>query len=115
MAEEEVAGVLGAVPAHLRDAAQEVTLVYEGQPSASLVQDGVEADTLGLFVGDAFAEAGQTSCPLPPEIILFVENLWDAAEQTEENFREEIRKTYLHELGHYLGLDEDELTERGLE
>ena len=26
-----------------------------------------------------------------------------------------ITKTYLHELGHYLGLDEDDLTERGLD
>jgi predicted Zn-dependent protease with MMP-like domain len=30
-------------------------------------------------------------------------------------FRNEIRITYLHELGHYLGLDEDDLFERGLE
>ena len=26
-------------------------------------------------------------------------------------FREEVRKTYLHELGHYLGLDEDDLVD----
>ena len=30
-------------------------------------------------------------------------------------FREEVRLTYLHELGHYLGWDEDELTARGLD
>ena len=33
----------------------------------------------------------------------------------EEFFRDEVHTTYLHELGHYLGLDEDDLTERGLE
>jgi predicted Zn-dependent protease with MMP-like domain len=26
-----------------------------------------------------------------------------------------VRLTYLHELGHYLGWDEDEIAERGLE
>ena len=52
---------------------------------------------------------------LPPQIILFLENLWDFAEGDEEIFRDEVHTTFLHELGHYLGLDEDELTERGLE
>ncbi len=33
----------------------------------------------------------------------------------EQVYRAEVRTTYLHELGHYLGLDEDELTQRGLE
>jgi predicted Zn-dependent protease with MMP-like domain len=44
-----------------------------------------------------------------------LENLRDFAEGDEVIFREEVRTTFLHELGHYLGLDEDELTERGLE
>ena len=36
-------------------------------------------------------------------------------EEDEEIFREEVHTTYLHELGHYLGLDEDDLFDRGLE
>ena len=52
---------------------------------------------------------------MPPQIILFLENLWDFAEGDESVFREEVATTLLHELGHYLGLDEDELTDRGLE
>ena len=115
MAEEEVARVLREVPAHLREAAQAVTLIYEAQPSRELINEGIEEDTLGLFVGDPFAEAAQSASPLPPEIILYLENLWDAGDEDEEIFRDEARATYLHELGHYLGLDEDELTERGLE
>ncbi len=53
--------------------------------------------------------------PLPPQIILFLENLWDLAEADQEIFRDEVHTTYLHELGHYLGLDEDDLFDRGLE
>jgi len=53
--------------------------------------------------------------PLPAQIILFLENLWDFAEEDEEFFREEVRTTYLHELGHYLGLNEIDLEERGLD
>ena len=53
--------------------------------------------------------------PLPPQIILFLENLWDFSESDEEIFLDEVHTTLLHELGHYLGLGEDDLEERGLE
>jgi len=36
-------------------------------------------------------------------------------EAEEDAYREEVRITFLHELGHYLGLDEGDLSERGLE
>jgi len=32
-----------------------------------------------------------------------------------EDFAEQVRITYLHELGHHIGMDEDDLEERGLE
>jgi predicted Zn-dependent protease with MMP-like domain len=32
---------------------------------------------------------------------------------TENEVREEVRKTVLHELGHHLGLDDERLTELG--
>ncbi len=87
---------------------------FERVPNAARQTEGIEPDTLGLFTGPAFGDEEQSVSPLPPQIILFLENLWDFAEGNEEIFRAEVRTTYLHELGHYLGLDEDELTERGL-
>jgi predicted Zn-dependent protease with MMP-like domain len=47
--------------------------------------------------------------------MLYIESLWDFADADVDAFREEVRVTYLHELGHYLGWDEDQLTSRGLE
>lgn len=113
LALDEVAATLHALPAPLRERARQVPVTLERAPNADLQADGIEADTLGLFVGPDFAE--EESVPMPPQIILFLDNLWEQAAQNEETFREEVRTTYLHELGHYLGLDEDELTERGLE
>ena len=109
----EVEATLAALPGPLRARAEKLPVTFEHTPNAGLQADGIEADTLGLFTGAEFAEEGDV--PLPPQIILFLENLWDFAEGEEEIFREEIHTTYLHELGHYLGLDEDELIERGLE
>jgi predicted Zn-dependent protease with MMP-like domain len=116
LALEEIETTLAELPAPLRERAQPLPVTFERQPSAALLRDGIEPDTLGLFVGPEFAEQEEpTSLPIPPQIILFLENIWDLAQGDAEVFREEVRTTYLHELGHYLGLDEDDLFDRGLE
>jgi len=109
----EVEATLAALPEPLRERAEKLPVTFERAPNASLQADGIEPDTLGLFSGPEFAD--EDHVPLPPQIILFLENLWDFAEGDLGIFREEVRTTVLHELGHYLGLEEDELTDRGLE
>ena len=52
---------------------------------------------------------------MPPQIIVFLENLWDFTEDEDEIFLDEVHTTFLHELGHYLGPDEDDLSKRGWE
>ncbi|MCX6916165.1 MAG: metallopeptidase family protein [Verrucomicrobia bacterium] len=111
----EVKATLAALPEPLRDRAQALPVTFERLPNKAQLRDGIYPDTLGLFVGPEFAYEETTALPLPPQIILFLANIWDLAEADEEFFREEVRTTYLHELGHYLGLDEDDLFERGLE
>ena len=109
----EVEATLKALPEPLREHAEKLPVTFERQPNAGLQADGIEADTLGLFTGPELADEGNV--PMPPQIILFLENIWDFAEGDEKVFRDEVHTTFLHELGHYLGLNEDELTERGLE
>jgi predicted Zn-dependent protease with MMP-like domain len=113
LAAAEVETTLAALPAPLREQAQKLPVTFERRPNRVLQADGIAPDTLGLFVGPEFAE--EDAVPMPPQIILFLENLWEQAEADEEFFRDEVHTTVLHELGHYLGLDEDDLTERGLE
>ncbi len=113
LAAAEVEAALAVLPPPLLEQAQKLPVTFQRRPNRGLQADGVEPDTLGLFVGPEFAEEGNV--PMPPQIILFLENLWDQAEADENAFRDEVHTTLMHELGHYLGLDEDELTERGLE
>jgi predicted Zn-dependent protease with MMP-like domain len=49
---------------------------------------------------------------MPPGIRLFIENLRDEAGDDPSAFRQEVRTTLLHEIGHYLGMDEDDLAAR---
>jgi predicted Zn-dependent protease with MMP-like domain len=113
IAATEVEATLAVLPPPLRERARKLPVTLELVPNDGLIADGIEPDTLGLFTGPEFAD--EEHATLPPQIILFLENIWEAAEGDEKIFREEVRTTFLHELGHYLGLDEDELTERGLE
>lgn len=106
LAADEVAAVLAALPEPLAEPARKVPVIFEAQPD----QDD---DLLGLFIGSELAREGDD--PLPPQIILFLENIRDEAEDNGRTFRNEVRITYLHELGHYLGLGENDLFERGLE
>ena len=111
----EVEATLAALPVPLRERARQLPVTFEPVPNAGLVADGIEPGTLGIFTGPSFGEEEQSASPLPPQIILFLGNLWDFAEADEEIFLDEVHTTYLHELGHYLGLDEDDLIDRGLE
>ena len=116
MAKREVEALRLKLPREMARRAGEVPVVMLPRPTKAMVRDdGVDPDLLGLFVGPNCAEGVESGDPLPPEILLFLENLWDYADGDEEIFREEVRVTYYHELGHYLGLEEGDLEDRGLE
>lgn len=109
-----VVETLHRLPAELRAAAREVPVCFEDWPADDLVEDGLDPGILGLFVGAPRHEAANDLGP-PPQIILYLENILDECAEAGTGFADEVRRTYLHELGHYLGLDEDALAERDLD
>ena len=116
IAKKAVAALRRELPPEMAERAREVPVVMRARPTRAMVrEDGLDPDLLGLFVGPNCEEGVESGDPLPPEILLFLENLWDYAEGDEAVFIEEVRVTYFHELGHYLGLEEGELEDRGLE
>ena len=114
LARTEVQTAIDTLPDELRHAAETVVVTPEPTPNAGYVADGIASDTLGLFLGESMADP-PSSHPQPTQIILFLENLWQFAEHDEAVYLDEVHTTYLHELGHYFGFDEDDLEERGLE
>jgi predicted Zn-dependent protease with MMP-like domain len=105
-AERIVRQTVEGLPAELAESAARLPVIFKLLPAP-----GEEDDLLGVFLGPTAAEPGVIG---PPHIELYLHNLWDFAEEDPELFREEVRITFLHELGHYLGWDEDELEARGL-
>ena len=115
LAAEEVEAAQRGLPPTLRPLAAAVPVHFEGLPDAELIAAGFEPDILGLFTGSAHGAELHEDQPMPAEIILFLENLWDFAEGDAAVFRDEVSITYLHELGHYFGWDEEDLAARELD
>jgi predicted Zn-dependent protease with MMP-like domain len=109
-----VVETLHRLPAELRDAARQVPVCFEDRPIEALIEDGLDPGILGLFIGAPRHEHFNDPGP-PPQIILYLENILDECEDTGTRFGDEVQRTYLHELGHYLGLDEDGLAARDLD
>jgi len=69
---------------------------------------------LGLYEGVALPERGVSYSALPDKVTLFTSALEQECLATGKPFEYVVRKTVWHEVGHHLGLDDDELDERGL-
>lgn len=114
LAETEVARALDRLPADVRTAAGECAVTYETIGDAITDDDELADDLLGLFEGLDRLDPTPSGPGEMPRIRLFLDNLWDYCGSDELTYRKEIRITYLHELGHYLGWDEDKIDELGL-
>ncbi len=103
------------LPDDIRALAAEIPVLYEKIPSGGMRDDGIDADTLGLFIGTAFPDLHSSIMDTTPCIFLFLDNILEYSGGGMQAFTREVRLTYLHELGHYLGMSEEELGIRGLE
>jgi predicted Zn-dependent protease with MMP-like domain len=112
-ADEELKALLKVLPQDIQDSAAEVAVSLEKKPGLGLYDTELEGDELGLFEGPSVME--ESDAGELPRIRLFLMNLWQWVGKEEHDFRDEVGATFLHELGHYLGWDEDEIAQRGLE
>lgn len=80
-----------------------------------LEEAGLEEDELllGLYVGHPLTERSvEMSGVLPDAIYIFQEDV-ELASDSEEDLLREVRITVLHEIGHFFGMDEDDLERLG--
>ena len=103
------------LPAEFQPYLEGVPVIIEAWPSEALLNDlGVEGDdTLyGLYSGHALTEGLPHSGDLPSRITLFRGPLLEDCDD-EDDLREEIATTVLHEIAHHFGIDEARLEELG--
>jgi predicted Zn-dependent protease with MMP-like domain len=107
--------VLARVPEEFRGFLRNVPIVLEERPHPGIVREGFDPRALGLFEGleQARLDAGEPAAA-PTRIVLFHGNLL-ADFPDRDHLAEEIEITMLHEIGHFFGLDEDDVERLGLQ
>ena len=93
-----------------------VRVEVRGQPTKKQLREaGLEDDELllGLYVGHPLTERSvEMSGVLPDAIYIFQEDV-ELVSENEDDLLREVRITVLHEIGHFFGMDEDDLDNIG--
>ncbi len=95
---------------------REVPIFISPLPSDELIHGfdpPIDPLVMGLFLGQPAGEPDSSWASDQPRILLFHKNIAKQAADL-ETLEDELRKTLFHEVGHYLGFDEDQLEEMGL-
>jgi len=104
------------VPDQFRDALQNIDIQVRWRPTpAELRRAGVRRGSLfGLYVGVPLTKRGQHYSMTVPDTILVYQHTHERHCRSDAEIVEQVRQTVLHEIGHYLGIDEDRLQELGI-
>ena len=114
--EQSVENAITRLPENFREIMTNLVVLIEERPAADLLDEmGIPPDEtlFGLYTGVPLPERSVTEPPLyPDEIVIFREPLLEACRSIED-LEEEIEITVVHEVAHYLGIDDERLAELG--
>lgn len=105
---------LDSLPEVFRDRINNLAVLVEDYPAdqadpGDLLEAEPEAPLLmGEFIGIPATEKSVWDAAEPDKVVLYQKNIEFVCESDDE-IREEVRLTVLHELGHYFGMDEEQL------
>jgi predicted Zn-dependent protease with MMP-like domain len=114
---EIVAEELDRLPRRFRKRIQNVAVLVEDYPPEEqprrlrprALGPGPRTLRLGVFVGVPTTRKSVFDLSTGPDhIVLYQKNI-EAICQNERQIREQIRRTVIHEFGHYFGMDEEQL------
>jgi len=108
---------VSSLPADLLRRVENVDIVIQRRPTArDRKRAGIGGGGLlfGLYQGVPLTQRGHHyNLALPDRISIYQESI-EAICRTEDDVRAEVRKTVLHELGHYFGIDDGRLRDLGM-
>ncbi|MEM6750590.1 MAG: metallopeptidase family protein [Planctomycetota bacterium] len=116
---------LAALPPQYLELMDEIPLIVEDEPSGLLLDEmgmGPDDDLAGLHWGTPLTERSVEAAPDAPDRMMLFRgpivrmagfSLRDRGPEALEELRRQVHITLLHELGHHVGLDEDDLDALG--
>ncbi|MFN7943481.1 MAG: metallopeptidase family protein [Thermoanaerobaculia bacterium] len=103
------------LPEEFQEALENVAVMVEEEPSDEDLEgvgmdpaDPDRDELLGLYQGVPLTERGNFYSALPDRVLIYRGPILRSCANRRQVMRE-IRETVQHELGHYFGLEEDEL------
>ena len=107
--EHIVEEALDSLPKRFADLIENVAIVIEDEPRDEDREDlDDDEELLGIYRGVPLTERSRDDPVLPDEIALFYGPVGRIARSRKEAIAE-VRDTVVHELGHYFGLEDDDL------
>ena len=110
--EKLVAEAIEELPAEFRNRLENVVIAVEEEPTDEdyeLTDTPDDEELLGIYRGAMRTQTSFDDLPgLPPEIAVFRGPILRCTSNNREAVKE-IKDTVVHELGHFFGLDDDEL------
>jgi predicted Zn-dependent protease with MMP-like domain len=112
--EQVVMEALASLPKRFSDLIDNVVIAVEDEPTAEDLaeiepdDDNEDAEILGIYRGVALTDRDGTAPYLPDEIAIFRGPINRVA-RTRAEAVHEVRETVIHEIGHYFGLDDEEM------
>ena len=100
--ERLVKRAMATIPEEFQGFLENVVVVIEDEPPDDM------PDTMGLYEGVPLVERSLDSTSLPDHITLFKGPI-ERACRTHPEIEAEVRLTVLHEIGHFFGLEEEQL------
>jgi predicted Zn-dependent protease with MMP-like domain len=102
------------IPASFRRAMKNVAVIVEDEPSPQVLEemDIPPGDTLfGLYQGTPLPERGWGYGNTLPDRISIYQGPIEEACDDEDEIRDCVAETVIHEFGHYFGMSEEEIEE----
>ncbi len=119
--EQVVADALDSMPERVMDALDNVVIMMQDEPTSEQIESTFDEeyaeygnDILGIYEGISLVERadGYGYTDMPDMIIIF-QGPHERCCDTREQVVEEVRKTVIHEIGHYFGFMDDALYDMG--
>jgi predicted Zn-dependent protease with MMP-like domain len=102
--------VLDSLPTQFRERIHNLAVLVEDRPPKNVAQrNGRRGLVLGIFQGVPATQKSVFALSHGPNrIVLYQKNI-EAVCSSDAEICHEVRQTVLHELGHYFGMDEEQL------
>ncbi len=100
------------LPAEFRKRLQNIAVMVDDFPSPETMRDlGLRSpyQLFGLYHGVPLDKRGSYYGNVPPDVVFIYQKPIERAFATEDEIRDQVRATVIHEVGHYFGFSDAEL------